>query len=78
MSENGTRWVFDRSDSFAHVVADPATAQPTALVTMCGRRLPIERTPTFSVPPSLAICPKCGPSVRVGPPSAVFPTSTHY
>ncbi|MGH3905092.1 MAG: hypothetical protein ACRDTE_13000 [Pseudonocardiaceae bacterium] len=60
MTENdGTRWVFDPGDSLAHVVADPATAEPSALVTMCGRRLPIEPTPTFSVPPSLAICPKC-------------------
>ncbi|MGH3904006.1 MAG: hypothetical protein ACRDTE_07455 [Pseudonocardiaceae bacterium] len=74
MTDDGTRWVFDPGDSFAHVLADPPTAQPGVLVTMCRRELPAEHTPTLSVPPSLAVCPVCGPSGRVARPAAVFPT----
>ncbi|MGH8545588.1 MAG: hypothetical protein ACREX3_18585 [Gammaproteobacteria bacterium] len=73
MTDDGTRWVFDPGDSFAHVLADSPAAHPGVLVTMCRHELPAGRTPTFSVPPSLAVCPVCGPSGRVGRPAAVFP-----
>lgn len=49
MTETGIRWVFNPRDSFAHVLADPATAQSGTLTTICGRELPTETTPTFSV-----------------------------
>ncbi|MGH4013121.1 MAG: hypothetical protein ACRDSL_04160 [Pseudonocardiaceae bacterium] len=66
IGNDGVRWVFDPGDSFAHVFADPATAAESGvLVTMCGQELPVERTSTFSVPPSLAVCPVCGPSGRI-------------
>ncbi|MGH3904059.1 MAG: hypothetical protein ACRDTE_07720, partial [Pseudonocardiaceae bacterium] len=58
----GVWWVFDPGDCFAHVLADPTTAESGVLVTMCGRELPAARTSMFSVPPSLALCPVCGPS----------------
>lgn len=57
----GVWWVFDPGDCFAHVLADlGSAAEPGVLVTMCGRELPAERTTMFSVPPSLAVCPRCG------------------
>ncbi|MGH3904846.1 MAG: hypothetical protein ACRDTE_11750 [Pseudonocardiaceae bacterium] len=77
MSADGVRWVFDPGDSFAHVLADPAAA-PVALVTVCGRELPAERTSTFPVAPSLAICPVCSacePVERAARPPVAFPAS---
>ncbi len=79
IEDNGRWWVFDPGDSFSHVLAATDTAaQPGALVTMCGRELPGDHTSTFSVAPSLAICPACRRPRRVAPPPAVFPTRTHY
>ena len=79
IEENGRQWVFDPDGSFSHVLADTGTAAaPGALVTMCGRELPGDHTSTFSVPPSLAICPGCRRAGRVTAPPAVFPTPTHY
>lgn len=69
------RWVFDSTDSFAHVLTTPERG---VLVTICGRAFPVDTTPTFSVPPSLSICRICQPSGRVKPPPATFPTPTHY
>ncbi|MGH3903802.1 MAG: hypothetical protein ACRDTE_06390 [Pseudonocardiaceae bacterium] len=80
MSGDGLRWVFDPGDSFGHVLADPAATTPAVLVTVCGRELPAERTPTFPVAPSLAVCPVCpvcsagGPVEPVTRPPAAFPT----
>ncbi len=68
MTEIGIRWVFDPADSFAHVLADTTAARPGALVTICGRELPTETTPTFSVAPSLAVCPTGPPDVSRGLP----------
>ncbi len=68
MSRDGLRWVYDPGDCVAHVLADPA-----ALVTRCGRGLPAERTPTFPVAPSLAVCPACEPAERTAPPPVAFP-----
>ncbi|MGH3908286.1 MAG: hypothetical protein ACRDTE_29500 [Pseudonocardiaceae bacterium] len=75
MSGDGMRWVFDPSDSFGHVLADPAAAAPAVVVTVCGRELPAERTPTFPVAPSLAICPACERAERTALPPAAFPAS---
>ncbi|MGH3903916.1 MAG: hypothetical protein ACRDTE_06990 [Pseudonocardiaceae bacterium] len=75
MSGDGIRWVYDPGDSFAHVLADPAAA-PAVLVTVCGRELPAERTPTFPVAPSLAICPVCSagePAERTARPPVASP-----
>lgn len=72
-------WVFDPGDCFAHVLAEPTTAdEPGVLVTMCRRELPGERTSMFSVPPSLVICPACGPSGPRKRPPAVFPPPAYY
>ena len=66
---DGVRWVCDPGDCVAHVLADPApAAEPGVLVTICARELPIERTPTFSVPPSLVVYRVCGPSGRIETP----------
>lgn len=56
LPEPGTeaQWVY-ADDSFAHLVAHPAVVSPGTLLTRCGRALPAETTPTFSVPPSLAL-----------------------
>ncbi len=59
MSGHGIRWVFDPGDCVAHVLADPAAVTLAVLVTRCGRELPAERTPTFAVAPSLAVCSVC-------------------
>ncbi|MGH3813544.1 MAG: hypothetical protein ACRDUV_14015 [Pseudonocardiaceae bacterium] len=71
MSGDGLRWVYDPGDSYAHVLADPA-ATPVALVTVCGRELP-ERTPTFPVAPSLAVCPACEPAEPTARSPVAFP-----
>ncbi|MGH3908913.1 MAG: hypothetical protein ACRDTE_32730, partial [Pseudonocardiaceae bacterium] len=73
MSGDGLRWVYDPGDSFAHVLADPPAAASVALVTVCGRELPAERTPTFPVAPSLAVCPACEPTERAARPPVAFP-----
>ncbi|MGH8883009.1 MAG: hypothetical protein ACRD0P_37650 [Stackebrandtia sp.] len=73
MSGDGLRWVFDPGDCVGHVLADPA-ATSAALVTRCGRELPAERTPTFPVAPSLAVCPACEPAERAARPPTEFST----
>lgn len=76
--DRGVWWVFDAGDSFSHVLADSSATARGMVVTMCGRELVAEDTSTFSVPPSVAVCPVCGPYGRVRRPPAVFPTPTHY
>lgn len=75
-NEDSTRWVFDPGDSCSHLLADPTATTPTSLITLCGRELPTERTPTFSIAPSLAVCPICEPPGRLERPRAAFPTTT--
>lgn len=69
------QWAYG-DDSFAHLLAEPATFPSGALLTMCGRALS-EQTPTFSVPPSLSLCPICRPAAGATPP-ATFPIPNHY
>lgn len=76
-TEARIQWVY-ADDSFAHLLADPAGFPPATLLTRCGRELPAESTPIFSVPPSLTLCPRCQPPGRVAPPPVTFPTPTHY
>lgn len=76
--QDGTRWVFDPDDSFGHVVAGSTPAELGMLVTRCGKQFCIERTATFSVPPSLAVCPVCRPRQSSERPAGLFPTPTHF
>lgn len=77
VTEAPTQWVYT-DDAFAHLLADPAAFPLGALLTWCGRALPAETTATFSVPPSLDLCPLCRPPGRVAPPPVTFPAPIHY
>ncbi|MGH3793740.1 MAG: hypothetical protein ACRDSP_02510 [Pseudonocardiaceae bacterium] len=76
MSAECGRWVFCSADSFAHVLADDASAPETMVIAMCGLTLP-GTTPVYSTPPSLAVCVVCehfGTPAPAPPEFPVLPT----